>query len=239
MKLNLIGNERDRQYAINQGYKTKGKLINMLKKFGQVADYMTEPMVAKFYGVGTEVIHKLSTRNKEELKKYGYKVYKREEILKGQTVLLENIPNRGLRLYPIEAVLFIGLNYLTDNKIADEIKHILPEISPSLFLELSKGKSIKRKEIDFLNQLEDALKPFNIQGIRQYRILSYQIDYYIPSLNIAIEYDENEHKNYTYEAHEGRQQKIEKELGCKFIRVTDKKSNAYNIGLIIKQIFNL
>lgn len=95
------------------------------------------------------------------------------------------------------------------------------------------------KETNFLYELEESLKSFNIKGIRQYHVLSYRIDYYIPSLNIAIEYDENNHKNYTYEQHKGRQKKIEKELGCKFIRISDSKSNSYNIGYVIKNIFNL
>ena len=54
------------------------------------------------------------------------------------------------------------------------------------------------------------------------------IDYYIPSLNITIEYDENGHASYKYEEHEGRQKEIEKELCCKFIRVTDKESDEYH-----------
>lgn len=32
----------------------------------------------------------------------------------------------------------------------------------------------------------------------------------MPYFNIAIEYDENNHKNYTYEQQEGRQKEIEK-----------------------------
>ena len=96
-----------------------------------------------------------------------------------------------------------------------------------------------REEIEFLDQLEQALQPFNIKGIRQYSILSYRIDYYIPSLKIAIEYDENEHSNYTYEQQEGRQRNIEKELGCRFIRVSDKNTDSYNIGFVIKNIFNI
>lgn len=96
-----------------------------------------------------------------------------------------------------------------------------------------------REEIEFLDQLEQALQPFNIKGIRQYSILSYHIDYYIPSLKIAIEYDENNHKYYSYEAHEGRQQEIKKVLDCRFIRVSDKNTNSYNIGFIIKNIFNI
>ena len=57
-----------------------------------------------------------------------------------------------------------------------------------------------------------------------------------PNLNIAIEYDENDHNAYTYEQHEGRQKEIEKELGCKFIRVTDKNSDEYSIGFVLKEL---
>ena len=93
-----------------------------------------------------------------------------------------------------------------------------------------------RKEIEFLDKLENALIPFSITGIKQYNVLNYRIDYYIPSLNVAIEYDENAHKDYTYEQHELRQKFIEEELGCKFIRVIDKNNDDYNIGLVIKQL---
>lgn len=93
-----------------------------------------------------------------------------------------------------------------------------------------------RDEIEFLDKLEESFKPFNIKGIRQYNVLTYRIDYYIPKLKIAIEYDENDHKNYTYEQHELRQKDIEKELGCEFIRISDNNTDAYNIGLILKEI---
>lgn len=96
-----------------------------------------------------------------------------------------------------------------------------------------------RKEIEFLDQLEESLKPFNIKGIRQYNVLSYRIDYYISSLNIAIEYDENNHKDYSYEQHEGRQKEIENQLKCRFIRISDDNTNSYNIGFVIKNIFNI
>ena len=102
----------------------------------------------------------------------------------------------------------------------------------------------KRKELNFLDKLEESLRAFNLKGIRQYTVKnkygsSYKIDYYIQSLNIAIEYDENGHKSYTYEEHEGRQMYIENELNCKFIRVTDDESDEYNIGYIIKNIMEV
>ena len=94
-----------------------------------------------------------------------------------------------------------------------------------------------RKETEFIDELSDFLKAQNItDGIRQFRVLNYRIDYYIPWLKLAVEYDENEHKNYSYERQEYRQLEIEKELECEFIRVSDNKSNAYNIGLIAKII---
>lgn len=79
----------------------------------------------------------------------------------------------------------------------------------------------------------------DIKGIRQYPILSYRIDYYIPSLKLAIEYDEGDHKYYTYENQELRQKNIENELKCTFIRLSDSNSNLYNIGLVMSQILKM
>ena len=103
-----------------------------------------------------------------------------------------------------------------------------------------KGITINtRKEIDFLNMLEKTLEPFGLVGKSQYKVLNYKIDYYIPDLNIAIEYDENNHSSYSYESHELRQKLIEEELGCRFIRISDNKSKEYNVGLVIKELFNI
>ena len=104
---------------------------------------------------------------------------------------------------------------------------------------LKKYSLYSRKEINFKDKLKQALKPFGLKIIPQFQCLNYKIDFYIKSLNIAIEYDENDHKNYSYERHEGRQREIEKELGCRFIRISDKNTDEYNIGYVIKEIFNL
>lgn len=104
---------------------------------------------------------------------------------------------------------------------------------------LSSVTFYERKEIRFREKIEQALKPFGIIVHKQYPCLQYNIDLYIESLKIAIEYDENEHKFYSYENQELRQKNIEKELGCRFIRVSDKNSDEYNIGYVIKNIFNL
>lgn len=157
MKLDLINKEEDRQYIIDNTSKTD--LIDMLKQYGKVVDYMTEPMVAEFYGVNRNTLQKIGTRNKNELEKYGYKVYRKSELyfLKGQDVLLENIPNRGLRLYPIQAVIIIGM-MLTDSSIAEKLRSdIIKRIfSPKEEFNLDTKELLKelrelRREVENLN----------------------------------------------------------------------------------------
>lgn len=91
-----------------------------------------------------------------------------------------------------------------------------------------------RHEIYFNNLLVDLVKNCNIlkdlfkgKGltlIHQYKCLEYIIDFYLPEVNIAIEYDEEHHE---YERNRiadiRRQYIIENELQCEVIRV--KKGN--------------
>ena len=155
MKLDLINKEEDRQYIIDNT--SKNDLIDMLKQYGQVVDYMTEPMVANFYGVPNKTIETIANRNKEELKSYGYRVYKKSEILNLQTEGLENIPNRGLRLYPIQAIIIIGM-MLTDSSIAEKLRSdIIKRIfSPKEEFNLDAKELLNelrelRKEVENLN----------------------------------------------------------------------------------------
>ena len=97
---------------------------------------------------------------------------------------------------------------------------------------------VDREETDFISSLEDALIPFGIVGVKQFCVLSYRIDFYIPKLNIAIEYDESDHILYTYEQHEGREKIIKDELKCDFIRLSNKNNNSYNVGVVLKEIMN-
>lgn len=105
----------------------KVNLVEMLKKYGEVVDYMTEPMVANFYGVNQKGVEQVANRNGKELEKYGYRVYKRSEILNLQVVGLENIPNRGLRLYPIKSVIVIGM-MLTESEVAERLRSDIIDI---------------------------------------------------------------------------------------------------------------
>ena len=56
---------------------------------------------------------------------------------------------------------------------------------------------------------------------------------------VVVVGDENGHVGYSYESHELRQKEIENYLGCKFIRVTDDKNHTYNVGLVLKQMWEI
>lgn len=94
-------------------------------------------------------------------------------------------------------------------------------------------------ESEFLCELEKALEPFDLNFERQLFCKGYKIDAYIKHLNIAIEFDENSHQYYSPEKEIERENIIKNELKCKFIRVSDKNTNSYNIGLVLKSIFNI
>lgn len=211
-------------------------------------EFVTTQMASDYFEVGLEAINSLIKDNKEELVGNGLRLYKRKEIreefLNLQDVNIQigrgkdvitidgiqfNVTNTGIYLISKRVLLSIGM-LLRDSEVARKLRNEIFGI---------KKVAHERKEIKFLDQLEQTLEPFGIKGKRQYSVLSYRIDYYIPSLNIAIEYDENDHDSYTYEQHEGRQEDIENELGCRFIRVSDNNSNEWNIGYVIKNIFNI
>ena len=129
MRLNLVNSKEDRNYVMSKENEGSINLLDMLKKYGDVVDYMTEPMVADFYGVPSRTIDSIANTHVNELKNYGYRVYKRSELLNLEVQGLENIPNRGLRLYPIKAVILIGM-MLTESEVAEKLRK---DIMDSIF----------------------------------------------------------------------------------------------------------
>lgn len=96
-----------------------------------------------------------------------------------------------------------------------------------------------RLEIEFKDLLYQIFEPCNIEVIFQYPIDKYRIDFYIPEYNLAIEYDECHHYNKTNQQKDkDRENYIQDKIGCTFIRVDYRDTNAFNIGLILKQIIN-
>ena len=133
--MDLVNCVNDRDVVMEKDEKD---LIEILKQFGKVADYMTEQMVTSFYQIKETTIKLLATRNEQELNKYGYKVYKKSEILSLNCEGLESIPNRGLRLYPIKAVIVIGM-MLTESEIAEQLrKNIMDRLFSAKTVTLTK-----------------------------------------------------------------------------------------------------
>ena len=127
MKLNLVESKSDRNIVMSKASEGSVNLVDLLKKYGEVVDYMTEPMVADFYKVDRECIRPYGTNHKDELSEYGYRTYKRNEVLKVLPTLLENVPNRGLRLYPIKSVIVIGM-MLTESEVAKKLRKDIIDI---------------------------------------------------------------------------------------------------------------
>lgn len=155
MKLDLINKEEDRQYIMENS--SKNDLVDMLKQYGKVVDYFTEPMVANFYGVPNKTIKTIATRNEKELESYGYRVYKRSELLKFQLETLENIPNRGLRLYPIQAVIIIGM-MLTESEVAEKLRS---DIIKKIFLPKEEFNLDTKELLKELRELRREVKNLN------------------------------------------------------------------------------
>ena len=166
MRLNLIDSKSDRNFAMSKANEGRVNLVEMLKKYGEIVDYMTEPMVADFYKVTNKTIHNIGDRNKEELEQYGYKVYKKSEVeklLKPQGEVLENVPNRGLRLYPIKAIIVIGM-ILTESEVAEYLRKDIIDI---LFKE--KPQLTKKEELQLAILNGDDLE--KISALQEYKTL--------------------------------------------------------------------
>lgn len=93
-----------------------------------------------------------------------------------------------------------------------------------------------RKEIDFKECLIRFFSAFGYEVIHQYRVGIYFLDFFIPSINIGIEYDENNHRYYDKSKEEERENFIKNSIGCKIIRISDGHDNYYNLGIISKYI---
>ena len=100
-----------------------------------------------------------------------------------------------------------------------------------------KNSFYSRKEIEFKDDLFDFFKSIGLSVLHQNTVGKYRVDFYIPYLNLVIEYDESEHSNYNINNEKAREAFILNALKCKIIRISDKNSNAYNLGLITKELF--
>ena len=210
----------------------------------------TTEQVAKYFSTTVDTIKMCVSNNREEIELDGYKVYNKEEVTNlltnnlslktkrgGFNVLDESDEivfsgsNKGVALWTKRSILRLGM-LLQDSEVANKVRE-----------ELGLSRNTKfglRKEIEFIIILERQLKVFGVSQFKrqhsQLRCGKYRIDLYLPEINVAIEYDENNHQHYTYEQQELRQQLIEEELGCRFIRVTDEEDHFTNSAKVIKEL---
>lgn len=97
----------------------------------------------------------------------------------------------------------------------------------------------QRHEERFVEKLKESLKAMGYTMEQQYNIGGFRIDAYIPRLNIAVEYDEEQHFVGRAKAEDKKRQKyIESKLGCTFVRCHFKDSDAFNIGKVFAEIIN-
>ena len=174
------------------------------------------------YSEPTIAINKLISRNPYIKDKKFSSIYKIEAMNgKSQQVRLFN------KLGICEIISLSNSN-ISKNKKRELINKICP----------SYQYIHSRKEIEFEEKLKEFLQPFRLAGYTQYQLDGYRIDFYIPALNIAIEYDENYHKYYNKEKELQREDYIISKLNCRIIRIDDNKSDEYNLGVIAKQVLN-
>lgn len=96
----------------------------------------------------------------------------------------------------------------------------------------------ERCEIRFLKRLRGVLQPLLLELVEQkYVCDKYHIDAVIESLNLAIEYDERNHRYQVDEDNE-RQKEIEDKCGFTFIRLDGDNEDDYNIGLVLKEVMS-
>ena len=89
------------------------------------------------------------------------------------------------------------------------------------------------KEQSVLKSVMEAFEGENVQT--QYSVLGYRIDLYFHDYKFAIEVDEKGHRDRNVDHEIQRQKALEKELGCKFIRI-DLDGEDFNIFRAINEM---
>ena len=85
--------------------------------------------------------------------------------------------------------------------------------------------------------LTQVMIPFEFQK----SVATYRIDLYLPTLKLALEIDENNHADRDPSYEQTRQERIEEELGCKFLRINPDSPDfklSSCIGRIMREIIH-
>ena len=95
-------------------------------------------------------------------------------------------------------------------------------------------KVIACKERQTLYAIMEAFRGLSMKY--QYAVYPYRIDLYFLDYKIAVECDENGHKDYDQKSEKERQQFLEDSLGCQFVRYNP-DGQGFSIFKVINKIF--
>ena len=204
--------------------KTTKEILNNVKQLLLIPKFEATTIqgVADYYEVNIKAISSINQRHKEILNEHNIIETNRNDFIRNfnnaSNIVFNKqyveffitndysvkIANGKTLLFPIEVIIEIGIR-LKNSPIAIKLQEAL-------------GVFHIRKEINFSEHLKLYLNELGYSVITQYSVLNYRIDFYLPEVNIAIEFDEFEHK-YRYKQDLSRQLEIEEYLKCKFIRI--------------------
>lgn len=106
--------------------------------------------------------------------------------------------------------------YISERIISEDMQKIINEY---FYIDKSYFVKVCRKEMVFGNMLESVFKDiFDVE--KQYFCDDFMIDFYLPQIKLAVEYDEDYHK-HQLEKDKNREKKVRSKLGCDFIRVRE------------------
>ena len=88
-----------------------------------------------------------------------------------------------------------------------------------------------------LESLRDTFEGENIQA--RYKVLEYEIDLYFHDYKLTLEIDEKDNQDRDIICERERQKPLQKELGCKFIRINPDKENFKFLRLTMKYLGTL
>ena len=120
----------------------------------------------------------------------------------------------------------------------DEYENIINELELLYGCKLKhKGLIYVRDEIIFKDGLLEVCKMLDVEVLFQHSVGKYKVDFYIPSIDYVIEYDEPHHKN-TIEADLEREEFIKRELKCDFLRLDSDENIMVSTYKVVNLIQN-
>ena len=178
-------------------------------------DGMLAQDLAKIYHVKTGHLNQAVKRNKNKFPEdFMFQVTKEEQkLLISQKLISQKAQTAKPYIFTGEGAILVGS--LIRSGVCTQVEQIAQAFEILNFQTIN-----TRSEYDFEKDvINNLFSGFKI--IPQFPVFDgkYRIDWYIPELKLAIEFDELHHW-YFIKEDEKRQKEIEVELGCRFIRYT-------------------